>query len=199
MPGFPPLFPDVEWWRLYLKGRLEGLEVEAAIAGANRGCGLKPRGWMRFEVAGPATLTLPVGGGASTLKNRPTPTWRLAAEAEREWRKILATTATLYGRCPYFDEVFAFMAKVHDGGYQVASELNMAAFRAVERFLNIENLLPQIGNTICSRQEGDDTPGRETLREVAREVRERTDPSLSIVDTLMKLGPDAIFTLLPPF
>lgn len=199
MPGFPPLFPDVEWWRLYLEGRLLGRAEEAAVIAANEACGLKPRGWMRFEVAGPATLTLPVSGGASALKNRPASTWRLAAEAEREWRKIMATIATLYGRFPYFDEVFALLDDIRRSSLISASELNLAAFRAVVRFLHLEELLPQLGNAICNNADGSASMDRERLEHISREAESRIDASLSITDTLMRLGPDAIFTLLPPF
>lgn len=121
LPEFAPLFPSMEWWRIFLSRRLEMPDtggddaLRLAVRLANTESRLKSREWMRFAVCAPAraaaaadmsaqvsVLSLPVEGSASALKNRHPRSWMLAREALREAEKIKATLATAYGRTPYF-------------------------------------------------------------------------------------------------
>lgn len=185
LPEFPSLFPSGEWWRLYVES--------GSIKNANSGCGCKAREWMRFRVAEDTMLSIPTDGGASALKNHNPETWTLAARFESDRRKILATIATLYGRYPYFDTVMDRLTQcftsVSNGAR--ASAICTAAFTAVVDFLNIDILVPEFSALV---KNGDGRFGQ-----ICREANAKADLSLSILDTLMRLGPDAIFTLIPSF
>ena len=197
LPDFPPLFPRGEWWRLFFAATLEGASQAEAICRANASSGIKPREWLRFYIAGAAALSLPVSGGASALKNRPSTRWTLAPEAQRESRKISATLATAYGRSPFFHPLrdcfeMPFSSEELAEGVR-ASEVCREAFRRVAGVLNLEDT--RLIEALRVRMaDGDGTLGR-----VCADSRADFHPDLSIIDTLCRLGPDAIFTLLPSF
>lgn len=192
IPDFPPLFPCGEWWRLFLAARLVGGPEARAIAEANGGCGLRPRQWMRLEIAGGAVVSLPVSGGASTLKNRPALSWMLAPEARREVRKGALTLATAYGRQPFF-HLLEPLLELPDGEMPAASALCMEAFVKVKGVVGLddESLLDALREGIAV--------GDPRLRAVAADCRRKFEPGLSIVDLLVRMGPDAIFALITPF
>lgn len=183
-----PLFPPVIWWRHYVRRRLEGLPEPEAVSRANEESVLAPRGWMRLEVAGGATLSLPVAGGASMLKNHPAGEWRFAPQAPRQWRRHKATLATAYGKAPFFLPVMDLLSSLDKQFDSDCAVFNMQAFRAVGAFLNLEELLPAFGSLFA-----DD---RQRLEAVAREWSAAVEPRLSVVDALMRLGPDTFFALL---
>lgn len=204
LPAFPPLFPSGEWWRHYIKARLAapGSSLTEGVAAANASSGIKPRGWMRFDISGgsPASLALPVAGSASALKNRHSDTWCLAPGAERAWHKAEATLATVYGRCPFFEAVRQLYSSLPVSADTPAAQVNAAAFGGVADFLSLEELLPDLGRIVATDcAERSDAPFRERIRVIAGELQRGFDPALSVIDILMRLGPDAIFTLLPAF
>ena len=192
LPDFPPLFPDVEWWRLFVEMRLQGVSSAEACAEAGRRRGLKPRSWMRVLLAGDTMLSLPVSGGASALKNRPADSWELAPEAAPRRRKFEATLATLYGRTPFFHLLRETL--LPGGGEEVtAREVCRDAFLKVEALLGLDNeeLLAMLRERMARRDA--------TLASMVEAYDAKADRRLSIIDVLARLGPDAIFTLLPTF
>lgn len=195
LPHFPPLFPSGKWWGIYASNRLSGLETKEAIGHTNAASGMKGRDWMRFSVDGNAMLYLPVAGGASALKNHKPTSWRLANEARRERRKISSTLTTLYGPTPYYQLIpNLFGASIEDSGILPnASDVTLEAFHNIEFLLglNDDRLLHDIREAMNS--------GSPRLRSVCTYYRRFFNPDLSIIDTLAKIGPCAIFALLPAF
>lgn len=193
---FPPLHAPVEWWRAYVEERLAGRGRGEAIEGANRRGLVARRSWMRFRIAGATVLTLPVAGGASALKNRPPHTWTMAREARRENRKIAATLATIYGREPYFhliaDQLPPVAESCEPEGLK-ASEVCREAFGRIERLLGLadEGLLASLREGMAA--------GDAILREAGSRHGMLMEPGMSIVDGIVRLGPDAIFGLIPSF
>ena len=191
LPSFPPLMACASWWECYLAALLRGGGESEAIASANRLGGLRRRDWMRMSIAGGAVLSLPVRGGASALKNRDPESWEMAPEAVRERRKAAATLATVYGREPFFrfldHELLIPEAPT-------ARETCVLAFHAVSRILGLDDeaLLSMLRSRTAP-------PGDPLARAEALRCRKGVDPSLSILDALFRLGPDAIFALLEPF
>lgn len=190
LPDFPPLFPALEWWRIFLSLRLQGSHPTEAVAGANAGCGLKPRDWMRVRLLPDVTLPLPIDGGASALKNRPSHTWTLAREAKRACDKYGATLATLCGRLPFFHLLAEQLTPDGSPG-EKASEVCLRAFGNICSIMGLddERLLKQLK----SRLEKKDS----VIEGIRLEQIERPDPSLSVTVAIAALGPDTIFTLLP--
>lgn len=217
LPDFAPLYPPGEWWRIYLNHLLntrEPTDGVGLIKQTNRDSGLKSREWMRFTATPPEAkigtpksivLSLPVEGGASALKNRHPDSWKLASEGRRESRKIISTLETLYGRTPYFhllsDQLLACFPAAQDKDFIEihASLLCIEAFRKVEKVLRLDdnNLITELKDGL----ERNDT----RLKTVAEETRRKLlsadpqNPSPSILDALFRIGPDAIFALLPTF
>lgn len=198
LPEFPPLFPSMEWWRVYLRSlAVESLESgrRQALAQANRGCGVRARDWMRVRLAGDAVLPVPVEGGASALKNRLPSSWRIAGVAPREIRTFRATLATLYGRTPFYhlleSDLTGFLAECGPG--TPASDICDEAFRKVSAVLSLGDDI--LVRAITQKIGAGDT----RLREIVSFMSPASSPELSILDPLFRLGPDAIFTLLPAF
>lgn len=189
LPSYPPLFPPGKWWRLYLEALCAGVSRPEAVARANALGGIRPRAWMRFEVAGPSTLSVPVAGGASALKNRPAGSWRLAPGAERQLRKIRHTLATLYGSTPYFGVIDVIDPSVE---YADCAALCTDAFHRVEKVLGIDGELLR-----SLRRWREEEPER--LKAVCEAYKGPSDLSMSILDPLFRLGPCAIYTVLNSF
>ena len=191
LPSFPPLFSTEGWWRSFIAGRLGGESPDEAITRANAACGLKSREWMRFRIEGDAVLSVPVAGGASTLKNRPSQEWMLSAGAVREGRKIEATLATVYGRTPYFS---LFRQDIIPEYKECpAGEICRDAFHKVNRVLGLddEDLLKELKRRMIFSDA--------VIKSIRAGYTGTVHPELSILDILFKAGPDAIFALMPSF
>lgn len=208
LPCFPPLFASGNWWRIFVRLLLGGLAEGEAIAGANARCGLPPRCWMRLSLADGAVLSLPVAGGASALKNRRPDTWVMAREAEREWRKAQATIVTLYGKAPYCHLLIGGLlgsTDPSDVAGMKAGALCMAAFDAVIDALGLRDaeLIDRMRRIVEAKDTAiqDVTGMHEAMRmhDVIREYDGKFHPELSILDALLRLGPDAIFPLMGAF
>lgn len=198
LPEFPPLFPSGGWWRVFAAARLDRFDTHSAIGKANASAGVRPREWMRTRITGGAMLSIPVAGGASTLKNRLPSSWRLAREAAREMQKFESTLATVYGRQPYF-------ALLRDdfsiGSYNPTEgeECDSAERLCNEAFIRTAGTLGLddefLLESIRVRMEAKDS----LLRGVCNDLTPLFNPELSIVDAIVRLGPDAIFLLIPAF
>lgn len=176
-PSFPPLFPSVDWWRIYVSSLSAGESREKAIIIANSG--RRPRDWMRFD-----GLSLPIEGGASTLKNRPSEVWKLSEKARPAARKIDATLATLYGATPFFhllDHIISLRNIIE--GRHMASEVCREAFHRIESILGLTDI-----SLIESIR----------VRAIADTRTEFSDAKPSgILEVLFRKGPEAIFTFIP--
>lgn len=193
LPDFPPLFPTGEWWRAYVAARLAGDERPAEMIVGNMEGGARRRDWMRIAIAGGQTLSVPVEGGASALKNRDPRGWRLAPEASREGRKAAATLATVYGRHPYFHLLSDMLPADLAVPGAPARGVCLEAFRTVESLLGLDD--PTLLAGLRRAVDGHDR----RIGMVGADCRGRLRPGLSILDAVFTLGRDAIFALLPPF
>lgn len=177
LPSFPPLFPPVDWWRDYLGALLDGASRQEAVSAANTG--RKAREWMRF-----GGLSLPIDGGASTLKNRPADSWILSPKAALQARKMDATLATIYGSTPFY-HLLDHLLSVSDiiEGREKASDVCIEAFRRIEHILGIDApSLIESARALISSGKSCDAP---------------QDKPSGIMEVLFRKGPEAIFTLLP--
>lgn len=147
---------------------------------------------MRFAVTAETMLSIPVKGSASALKNRNADEWLLAGEAPREWSKALSTLATLYGRSPFHAEISAIMRSMQICPGAPASRLCLKSFECVKSFLGLAE--PSLLESYLSLPES----ARKSVAAVKIEMESALNPDLSILDALFRLGPDAIFPLLPP-
>lgn len=192
LPSFPPLFPPGSWWRLFMKELIREGSEDKAIAFANSESGIKSREWMRVRIAGGSLLSFSVKGGASALKNRPADTWVMARESERETIRYASTLATVYGRTPYFQLLQEELIPSASDGI-TAKEVCRQCCRNV---MNI--ILPEDIGMFDSIREVIERPGNRIMR-ISKEFNIKFNPELSIIDAIVRMGPGAIFPLLPAF
>lgn len=169
----------------------EGSE-DKAIAFANSESGIKSREWMRVRIAGGSLLSFSVKGGASALKNRPSATWVMARESERETIRYASTLATVYGRTPYFQLLQEELIPSASAGIP-AKEVCRQCCRNV---MNI--ILPEGIGMLDSIRQVIERPGNRIMR-ISKEFNIKFNPELSIIDAIVRMGPGAIFPLLPAF
>ena len=175
-PDFPPLFPNVGWWRKYIEALLAGESRPAAISGAN--AAVAPRHWMRFD-----GISLPVAGGQSTLKNHRPDSWRIAPKALLESPKMDATLATRYGASPYYrllDHIFSLRDIVADRLW--ARQVCLEAFRRIEGLLGLDD--PELIKA-----------AKKVKLQGGHTVKENEE----ILPLIFRKGKEAIFYLLPTF
>ena len=200
LPLFPPLYAPLGWWQLLTEELLGGSSRSEAVKRANMRSGIPSRDWLRFSLAGDSGLSLPLKGGASSLKNHPPQSWVAAKESGRESRKIAATVATIYGRAPFYAPL-AHLVRPFPGlsagncdptGIKI-SDICTFYYEETAEMLNLNdaNLLQTLRKAINEQDK--------IIKSEKHRLSEKTDPSLSILDAVMRFGPDAIFTLLPTF
>lgn len=199
IPDFPPLLACCGWWRLRIGELMKESDDERAVAEANRlaiASGLLPtREWMRFEVAGERErrrLSVPVAGGASALKNHDPATWRVSVHGDAT--AVLAPTlATLYGRTPWLSLLLPELP-LHAEREMPASDYCRAIDSAVMEALRLGER--ERGLTLAHlRKSLREHPQR--MREICRHDAAAADPAISVADLLFRLGPMALFALLP--
>ena len=153
---------------------LKGENPREGIRKAN--ASVRSRDWMRFD-----SLSVPVEGGASTLKNRRADTWRISEKAFPEARKMDATLATRYGSTPYY-RLLDHLISMRDilGEREMAEEVCQEAFRRVEEILGLDR------NDLLESTKGFSQ---------ARVHNAKNDTG--ILELLFCKGPEAIFELIP--
>lgn len=163
---------------------------------ANSNAGVKRREWMRIALPDAVLLSLPVEGGASALKNGDPERWTLAPEAARDLRKAAATLATLLGRRPFFHLLEQDLRPVAAGKDPVgmtARAVCSDAFAGICGILGLED--PSLLDGLSAVLQTNDS----VVRRIAADFNATVDPDVSIIEPVVAYGPDAIFTLLPPF
>lgn len=166
---------------LWVAARLQGRQIT-----------VKPRDLARcriFSKDTPMVLSIPIEGGASTLKRISADLIRLSDHGQ--WRRQHARAiTTVYHRFPFFDFVADSLLPVYDNEFQNLEEFNNAIVGVVSRCLHLEELSPEIEKI---------SPDSEKLyiyKETAKELSRQIYPGLSVLDALFRLGPDATFPLL---
>lgn len=188
LPSFPPLFASLRWWRLFTASLLSSSDLESSISNANREWGGKAREWMRFHIEPQATLSFPVEAGASALKNRHPLSWIFAPEAGPASRKIYSTLATLYGSTPFFHPLKDVLLPAPEAG-KPASNFNRKAFEAMASVLSLDD--PCLLSSLRDCRSAS----------IADIIASAPEPpsDCSLLTSLFRYGPDAIFILIKPF
>ncbi len=157
-----------------------------------------PKGheWNRMQLPDdiqPQTLTLPVCGGYTRIKNARTPAEIAALQLSdhTDWPHIHpATIATHYGRAPYAKYIMPELTEIYTAQHSTLQQLNRALHQCILRHL-------------CP---GDNLQGIQQMRHnnpdlyvrLHHERQQYTQPQSTILHTLMYLGPETLFAILPP-
>ncbi len=199
------------WYRTYLDARLamsagpathtatksdtEG-DTEAVIR-ANSANLSAAKALCRTVIAGahgqpPMTLSVPIAGGASTVKRGEVLQWRLSDHGR--WQHLhLGALQAAYGSSPFYahimDALSPVISRAVTPGVSRFASLTDDIHRVVLRLLNMDENIEALREMLNVRPDF-----ATALRaEYSRDVMEY----LSIFDVIFRKGEDAIFALLP--
>ena len=188
-PDFPPYAPSSRWHAIRIKGLARGESFENSCLSANEEFSL--RDFARCRITGhsdsPILLTVPVEGGSSVLKGM-LPPKEIKLSNHGNWRRIhLGALEASYGRTPYYPYLMPNLKEIYEGNFQTLRDFNLAIEEALFAFLlnnisrdELSMLLNFSGNS---------------LRERGMEISGLIDPDLSIIDALMRIGPETLLAL----
>ena len=168
--AIPPYLPTPGWYAAFMRSGGD-------IASANSRLGISGKDFVRAAIRG-QLLSAAVEGGSGRLKGRHDVSG-IRLSDHGNWPHVhLGALEARYGRAPYYQYVMPGLRRILDNPPETLAELNMRLHRHVMTFLTaFPSDLP---------------PG---ARERAGELKESADPALSIIDTLMNLGPETSLLL----
>ena len=199
VPSFPPLFAPCEWWRLRIALLMNGYRHDLALTTANKEAIdrniIQPRSWMRFSVndisRGSLTLSMPIKGGASALKNHHPDSWLISPHGDAPYA-IDATLATLYGSTPFFHIIAPSVS------LRILHPLSPVSDLCLRLDKIIMNLLdpPESGTITHLAALRCENPKLYT--ELRSEYSASANGFTSILESLFSFGKDTIYHLAPP-
>lgn len=149
-----------------------------------------PQMAARTELRGGLTLRIPVEGGGKQLKHRNANPDRILLSNHGKWRhEHLAAMSAVYGKAPYFGYLFPLIQEVYENSEGMTlGEFNRRLNGVMDRVLNREGTR---GSLLKMQEEH---PAR--LDAICRGVKGKIDYSISIIDAVFRLGPEAVFGLI---
>ena len=183
----PPFAPSLLWYSLWLQAAAAGGEG-FDFAGSER---FAKRDFARCLIAGNGSkeimLTVPVAGGSRSLKKNVPPA-SLELSSHGNWRHIhLGAIEASYGRKPCFCHLMPAIERVYDNEFSFLGEFNIAIHEALSAFL-LQGCEPRMLLAEMKKNE--------TAKERGSEIAAVSDPSLSLIDALMRYGPETVLALL---
>lgn len=165
-----PFLVTSRWLEVYLHELDLGLKETKARHEADRLCGICGKLFAHGALSS-LTLTVPVEGGASTLKK---PEAEPLLSDHGKWRREhLGAFAAVYGRTPYFQHLMPEIAEIYDGSHEITLE----DFNSRLLQLAIKWIDPSIRNQMHG-----------SLQKVRKETADRLNFDISIFDALFRLG-----------
>lgn len=184
MTPFAPYLAPADWYRRRLAAMLAG---GGSLPEAPR------RELMRTMLRGKAgeevRLSVPVSGGASAIKHGDPLGWEISEHGR--WREMhLGALDACLSSTPYYQHLLPRIEGIIREVRPAAALFCRSLDAEIMDFLKAEELLPAL------RQMAADTPALYEARR--RDAACLADYDQSIVALLCRLGPEAIFALLPP-
>lgn len=184
MVSVPPYLPTLGWYEEWFRLKSAGSPDDEAIAGADSICRVAGKDFARAEVGdGQARMFLSVAveGGSSGLKRRGAERYvRISGHGNWPHHHIGALEA-IYGRAPYFQHVMPGLRALFGDVPQNLSEFN----RRLHDYLS--SFLQPVGDITVT----------EAVNGRREEMGKLTDRTLSIIDALMRFGPETSLLLIP--
>lgn len=192
--GVAPYMPSLEACRIWFGLRLEGLTpTEAWRRNSYPGTTLRPM--ARTLVAGahgqpPLTLSIPILGGASTIKRGQPSRWRLSAHGR--WPDVhFGALETAYSSTPYFihcaDRLRALYDEVNEG--DDFAEFTSGIFAVLNDFLDLESIIKDLRELHAPGNEAE----LERLKALKNEKCREINADLSIFDVIFRKGKESVF------
>lgn len=153
------------------------------MAEANRRCNIKGKDFTRTIVGNPSspmTLSVAIEGGASILKRKGTES-RAVISMHGNWPHVhLGAIEAIYGRMPYYQHIMPGLRDILMDLPEKLSGLNRKVHLWLSSFFQSDEAI-RIGDSVLLR--GD-------------EIKDRLEPELSIIDALMRFGPETNLVLI---
>lgn len=185
MVKIPPLSPSFVWWQRWLKAFIETEDSSQAIAAANIGMGNKEfnRIILPDQNGEELILSLPIQGGAKTLKSS-TNLKDLLLSDHGDWRRNhLKTFEACLGKKPLFRHFSSGIDAIYSNReLNTLEDFNSAIFRQLSAFI-LENI---------SLEEFRQYSSSEIIKKRGKEVLEQINPRISAIHAFSSLGKEAI-------
>lgn len=186
-----PFLPTARWYASRLKGiSFDGLNEEnkkEEIKEARMSCA---RALIQGN-QGEIMLSVPVQGGAPKLKKSPDPSV-LPLSEHGNWRHVhLGALEACYGRTPFFIHLFPALQEVYSGSADTLGMLNSTIDSIISSFLLMGKSTDE-----CTMQPVFTVPPEGPVAERAAEVARLINPEISVIDAIMRLGPETLLGLL---
>lgn len=178
-----PYLPTLRWYAVWFGSRCRGMEEEESQAYANRVCGISGKDFARTVIAsptGPVRLSVAVEGGAPRLK-------RTGAESavslsdHGNWPHVhLGAIEAIYGRAPYYQYLMPELHDILEDRPVKLKELNRRLHTWITGYFQ-----PSGGIRIA-----------DAVRRRGEEIGRKLDPDISVIDALMRYGPETNLVLI---
>lgn len=183
-----PYLPSQRWMSAWLQARLDGDNAaEAAVRASHL---IDRREFGRTTILShdrEQLLTIPVAGGASVWKQRRLPPVEISQHGNWQHTHLGAIEAA-YARTPYFDTLYSALCPLYNKAEGRLAAFNAAVMTVITSFLNIEPMLAEIKRRLNASDR--------ILDAWSDVYREKRMDQISILDPLMRYGPDTLYLLL---
>ena len=213
-----PYAASNEWYgRWLLHFAEEGNDMQAILK-ANAG-EESARGFARTLIRGAdgreTVLSIPVAGGARALRDSRKIDEILLSD-HGDWRRVhLGAIEAAYGRTPFFNHIFPDLKEVYAAPFFTLREFNLAIHKIISSFIlrnitaedvralkftasqgcRISSQNPVTSKSLESCGNGGSQKTAVTFLKRIEEVGALIVPSLSSIDSLMRLGPETLLGL----
>jgi len=178
-----PYFPSARWYASWLCARINGMPDNDAINAANQTTAASGKDFARCRIAGRdrhTLLSVAVEGGANRLRNPDAPAHAVISMHGNWPHTHLGAMEAIYGRTPYYQHIMPELRDILLTPTETLAELSSSLHKALSGFLPVPV------------REGHTT----ALADRCLEVASLINPGLSILDPLMRLGPETSLGLL---
>lgn len=185
-----PFAASLEWYAAWWQARRKGLPDAESIAAANIATGISGKDYARCRIMANGNeiiLSMAIEGGAARLKRSSfIPSAQLSDHGN--WRHVhLGALEAAYGRSPFYQHLIPLIRNAYASQENTLLGFNSEIHHAICSFLNIENI-KKIQDTISYK-------GSLITKERGEEIANVSDRKLSIIDTMMRFGPESILAL----
>lgn len=190
MIPFPPVCARLGWYAKWVKCLYEGYSGEEAFNITNKSLAVSRRNLARYLIRGndheSLMLSVPVEGGAGVLKGC-FPIEEIKLSDHGNWRHVhLKALDAAYGKTPFFIHLMPMLEKVYASTFLSLADFNIAIHQALSSFL-LKNISERHLALLFQR--------KTVLNVRGNEICDNINPDLSIIDALMRLGPETLLAL----
>lgn len=184
MVAIPPYAPSLRWYEEWFRQVSKGKSDDEAITIANRECMIAGKDFARTVIRNgdnPMILSVAVEGGSAKLKRRGSER-SVKISGHGNWPHLHSgALEAVYGRMPYYRHIIPGIISILENTPGSLAELNRNLHSYLSSFL----------------QPGSEIVLTEAVKERGKELSLSVDRSVSIIDFLMRFGPETNLILIP--